>query len=269
MPSPRRTWIIAAALAFSCGCSQNNDAFKNATAPPDGGLDAVNSDASVDAGVDTHAAIDPTLADTQQKLVNAECQLMSRCCTADELRNVFGVDGVNADCTDFQSAVPTTIHLGNLTNSIEAGRIKFDPDMAQLCHDAYLSQDCADWTTLSPAQTTLTGCMEMLVPQVEADGQCKFDYECIDGYCKQPQDGGDFGTCTPYAGADEPCFGANCAEGFYCDEFADACIAQKDVGAACLDDGECKSGHCVSDADGNMTCGVPSPLCTSSIDAGQ
>lgn len=254
-------WLCIAGVVLACGCSQSNDKFKNAKEPStaDAGTDGTSS-------ADGDQIIDPTLASTQEELIEAECSLLYRCCSPTELEDRFGIDGDEAECTDFQSAVPTSIHLANLTTSIEQGRITFDAGMAELCAESYLAQDCSEWTMLSPARTRLPGCIEMIIPEVEEGGRCKQNYECTTEVCEYEQPGDEFGTCVTRAAENEPCFDAQCATGLYCDVFDDKCIPQKQDGQACLDDEECLSGACSSDANGDRFCSPPAPLCISGLD---
>ena len=259
--SPRLKWLCAVSLAFACGCSGSNEKFKNAKEPS---LADVGADAG-DVG-DVTSAIDPTLASSQDELISAECSLLNRCCSAQELEDRFGIDGVDGECDEIQSTMPNRLLLANLTTSIQAGRLQFDAAMAQLCAQSYLDQDCSEWTRLSPSETTLPGCIEMLIPQVEVGGDCKFGVECISGNCKHADAAGEFGTCTALAGEGDTCFDATCAEAFYCSTFDDACLPRKDDGQACLDDRECLSDACTSNADGEMRCSGRAPLCSEGLE---
>jgi hypothetical protein len=265
--SPHFKWLCIASVVFACGCSGSNDSFKDAKdeVTPDGG--PTSADAA-DAG-EVGTIIDPTLASTQEELIGAECSMLYRCCSAQELKERFGIDSVETECDDFQSALPTSIHLANLTSSIEEGRLTFDPGMAELCAQSYLDQDCSEWTRLSPSRTTLAGCIEMIIPQVEEGENCKNEYECITGSCVREDADAEFGTCTAPAGEGEGCFDTLCAPELYCATFEDACVPRKQDGQSCLDDRECQSNACTSNTEGEMRCSPPAPLCAAGLEDGQ
>lgn len=260
MSSPRPL-MLGTCLMLIVGCSSpNNDAFKTAEPPEDAG--GADTDAT-DAQGDVQTAVDPSIAEAQDEMIEAECDMLYRCCSSEELEDRFGIDGSSAECDDFQSPLPVTIHLANMTESDREGRISFDPGMAELCGESYLDQDCSQWTALDPSTTTLSGCMEMVTPQVNEGGDCKFDFECVSSFCEMQEDDDEMGKCVGFADEGDTCFGADCGDGLYCDTFDDACLPQKDDGRACVDDDECKSGACTSDSEGQMQCSPPAPLCNS------
>jgi hypothetical protein len=93
-----------------------------------------------------------------------------------------------------------------------AGHLTFDPDAGAGCLAALRNFGCPDNTNSVPAaeyQAVTTACLGVLTGTIAVGGGgCLSSFECADGYCALPSDGGT-GTCTALVANGGPCVSGN------------------------------------------------------------
>lgn len=121
--------------------------------------------------------------------------------------------------------------LLGVARGLQAGRYRFDPEIARACLRVLAEAPChVDYETTPPG--CLAGAVPAgLLPAVAPGGACERWEECVDGICSGEV--GCPGTCrprTPDVGG--PCDpNTLCSEHLYCDD--GKCVARGDVGATC------------------------------------
>lgn len=129
---------------------------------------------------------------------------------------------------------------------VAKGTLKYDALRAETCAQAFLTQECAEWTVLPDS------CTRFLLPRVPLGADCYDGYvECADGVCRGsscPR------TCQPRALLGEVCtVTADCRSGLYCGfppflSSVGQCTGYGNVGAACSEAVLCAMGlECVDD----------------------
>jgi hypothetical protein len=114
----------------------------------------------------------------------------------------YDMDLANQSWPDFSAAM-------------EAGRLGFDPYLADGCRRTWAALGCLDY--LKGSIDPVFACAyAVLPPQLSPGAPCDSDLECVDGWCATsgpvcP------GTCAARLGAGEPCPGSDaCQAGFVC-----------------------------------------------------
>lgn len=163
----------------------------------------------------------------QDEALDARCEYLTRC----------GLFASTAECRlHFEQ---TTTQSTSLVAAVEAGKVKYDEDLADECLDKLRDAQCSRTSALDGS------CEDIFTGTIADGGMCAFDSECISGSCSVtdctmaccP------GTCvaarpTPKIG--EACT-FRCVEGAYCgsDRICHAVLAK---GAACDDPFACADG---------------------------
>lgn len=222
--------LFALALVVGCGTAP-------ATPLPDSGRSDAGITVSTDGGagrVDGGLAV----AEACPLLNSRRCDFLARC-------------GLIPAGTQAHAECVRELEVswcGPLTwpSHVAKGTLKYDAQRAEACGQAFLSQDCAEWTVLPDS------CTRFLLPRVPLGGECYGSYaECIDGVCRGsscPR------KCQPRALLDEVCtVDVDCRNGLYCRfppfmSSVGQCTAFGNVGAACSDADRCAVGlQCVNE----------------------
>lgn len=200
-----------------------------------------------------------TARSEMQPLVDAACDWMFGCCSADELVYQVGDFTVDADdCSErlldaIATGTPLDIQQGDLSSdpaegllvlalSINEGRVSVNDGAVNDCADATTNQACN-----SPVEVSSVGrCTpsatdpnanpcdpnEMFSGRQEVGEQCDGPWECKDGL--RCVDFGIAGVCALRARDGENCFSdAECAEGLVCDWADGTCTAGALSGETC------------------------------------
>ena len=211
--------------------------------------------------------IDPELRDLNRELFEAQCTMIYRCCDEDERLYEMGIgtDTGEEECSQRSGGLSVDIWLAILSEAAASGRIEINKGLIEVCLDAYLAQNCGEWTFQEAGDAVhLPGCGEMIQPMLVEGEDCEQDYECVTDHCYLPMNSDDdvLGTCEPMAQKDQDCGEFPCAFGLYCDEFTLRCKTQGREGDSCRGDRECRSEFCDVDEDFIGICGSRQPLCT-------
>ena len=196
---------------------------------------------------------------TAKDFADAICPKAYSCCTADQLSSNDAAGMSEAECKTLTADNFTTL-LQGLQNSQSAKRSKFEQTKVDACLQTIRTADCAT-LNMTNRLSGVPGCDTFATPLVAVGGRCDNDYECIDSYCKFPEDPDPPGpgVCTMGTIAGQPCTTNKCAAGLTCDPLPlvddpidDICVAPAANGATCTDpyqcaSGVCSSGQCVAD----------------------
>lgn len=147
------------------------------------------------------------------------CTKAFECCSADELKALYGVDNV-IGC-EVAVAFLVQAQVNAAKPAIEAGRVAYDGTALDRCLGDYGDQTCDELRTLTGFE-----CEGLIVPRQSEDDECGISAECIDGYCD-----GSSNAMSPVG----------------------HCVPLKDEGAECSANAECVSRFC-----GAGVCETPS-----------
>lgn len=198
---------------------------------------------------------------TAKDFADAICPKAYSCCTADQLVNNDAAGTSEAECKTL-TAENFTNFLQGLQNSQSAKRSKYERAKVDACLQTIRSSDCAT-LNMTHHLSGVPGCDTFATPLVSVGGRCDSDYECINSYCKFPEDPDPPGpgVCTAGAATGQSCTTSQCAAGLTCDPLLvndasdDICVAPAANGATCTDSYQCASGVCSSSGSGgDMTC---------------
>jgi hypothetical protein len=190
---------------------------------------------------------------TAKDFADAICPKAYSCCTAEQLMGNDAAGTSEAECK-MKTTESFTGLLQGLQNSQSAKRSQFQQDKVDACLQTIRTSDCAT-LNMTNHLSGVPGCDVFATPLVAVGGRCDNDYECINSYCKVPQDPDPPGpgVCTAGATAGQPCVTDQCAAGLTCDPLPlvgdssdDICVAPAANGAACTDPYQCVSGVCSS-----------------------
>jgi hypothetical protein len=243
---------ITLALVLT-GCGDGNVVKTNNASSPDAGYIGDVADVG---------APNPDLKAFAYESAGALCEKMFDCCSETERTEELGVTATDvADCTEKTGYFSMLFGYGEIDTSLKNGRVSIDASMADLCVEAIGETSCSEVNSSLKLESLAPGCREVISAQVNAGGDCDFDFECKTGYCQH----GDAGaTCETLPQENDSCEDSlRCDDGLYCDGLSFTCEAQAANGAACSDDDTCQSGFCDTEANGNKICAEPSPTCQS------
>lgn len=188
--------------------------------------------------------VDADLDGIGAAIVDAECDKIFNCCTADERdTKLFAGTDTKIECSTllgvFMSQGLVTLH-----NSKVQGKTTINGTALADCINSYAAASCGDY-----AKGTGFQCESAILGQGALGTTCAGDHECESSFCDPSQ--GETATCNTLPGANEACAGT-CAKGLYCD--GGTCIPQKAVGTNCNGTNECLEGECYSDGSAPTTC---------------
>ncbi len=196
-----------------------------------------------------------------QPLVQAACDWMFGCCSADELVYQVGDFTVDADdcaarLTDaIESGIPLPLEQEGLSSdpaegllilalSINEGRVDVNSSAVRACADSTSAQACNVATPVTPGpvgrctpsaiEVEADPCepIEMFRGRQEAGEQCDGPWECLEGL--RCVDFGIAGVCAVRAAEDENCFAdAECDQGLICNYESGTCTPGALSGQPC------------------------------------
>jgi hypothetical protein len=161
------------------------------------------------------------------------CRDLYQCCTESQIESFLMVtDPRTEDQCRQDVAKSCGVATATLQFSANAGRVKFDAQVADTCLAALLAPSSC--TTVGSDLPWVAACMTSPWTGTVADGgTCFFNFDC-----------GSASTCTPaqvckaLPGVNQACPTGVCAPGLFCNG---VCTAQGGVGSACTADEECMS----------------------------
>ncbi len=136
-----------------------------------------------------------------------------------------------------------------VAESVDAGTASFECTAFDACAAAIDTAACEDWPyqvgDVGQIPVNEPACRQLVTPTVPADGECTYNYECINGLCAS-------GNCLEYVAENGACneSGAICDFGTMFCNGADRCQKLLANGVVCGDDLECESGLCDTDDTG-------------------
>jgi hypothetical protein len=195
------------------------------------------------------------------------CPKAYSCCMTEQLKNNKSAGTTEAECETL-TADDFRKHLNGMQASENAGRSKFDQKAVDDCLSALRAAECSELTMIR-SLSGLPACNSTFAtPLVPVGGKCGQDYECIDSVCQKEPMAWE-GVCAVGASAGASCATDHCAQDLSCnsrgtDDASDnVCVAEQEVGGACVDNFDCKSRVCAAASDATAkTCMAPTtPQC--------
>lgn len=183
------------------------------------------------------------------------CSQAARCCTEADSDAALPAPAVAAPvgqelaCKPFVEAAFSRI-VPNLAEAVQAGRVGFLADAAQMCLDRYAELSCEQLIE----RTAEFPCLEQaIVPRVGLGGACAASAECIEGTCvlpaepraSEPSDASAPGDEVLDAGAQTDSADAPADAAPYPELMLGRCEPALQTGDACQSDSQCGSGTCV------------------------
>jgi hypothetical protein len=187
---------------------------------------------------------------TAARIAKTVCTKAYQCCTQMQLMNN---DGAGTDEPSCESKTSSNFRglLQAIQHSQDVGRATYESDRVDSCLANVQSMSCSD-LNMTNHLAGVPGCDTFVTPLVAVGGACSDNYECIDGWCKVPQNSSGDGTCQPNAQSGQSCAASNCQPGLTCDPNGDVCVQPGANGATCTDNFQCTSSNCASG-----TCAAP------------
>jgi hypothetical protein len=185
------------------------------------------------------------IAEAPQKIAQAVCPKAWTCCTATQL-----MGNQNAGTDEQSCEAKTTQSYQNQLDAVQASqrqhRVLYDGDQLDACLGNIRSYTCEMLATTNHF-SGVAGCDSFIKPLVDIGGDCGFNFECINSWCKTDTNGAN-GKCTAFAQVGETCGNAQgdtpCGSGLVCDGTALACYQPGATGDACTDNLRCASANC-------------------------
>ena len=185
------------------------------------------------------------------------CRNMYQCCSEAQIENELGVSEPRTETQCVEDKKRNCVRAtSSLRDSLEAGRVTFNPEPLNTCLEAYVAPDdntCAayfdklPWTEPCKAQVW-TG-------TVAVAGTCFFDHDCA-GWPKSAECGPDQ-KCLVLPGGGQPCPQGLCADGFFCNTAGTpVCAARLGENSPCT-----SNGQCLDELFCDQTA-MPMPICT-------
>jgi len=170
------------------------------------------------------------------EIAEVACHNLYQCCTEGQIESYLGVSEPRSEeqCREdvFRRCKRASV---TLDASIEAGRVRFSPELMNTCLDAIVAPGdaCGEVVMQLPWEDA---CLESAwVGVVELQGACFFNHDCAgapDNFCAPNQ------KCTAKPTAGFPC-GTGCASAFYCGT-GGICQPKVAVGGPCLSSLQCQ-----------------------------
>lgn len=165
------------------------------------------------------------LRDFQSEALDARCDYLTNC----------GLFPNVAACKEQFTAPQST----SIIAAVEAGKVKYDEDLAEDCIEALRDASCSQAAQLDPK------CDDIFVGTVADGGMCAFDDECVSGSCSVADcmEACCPGTCAPARAVPKIGEMCNfvCVDGAYCAN-DNTCQKVLAAGAACESPFACADG---------------------------
>jgi len=222
----RTTLLTSVAVALLAACSGSSEEFSSA--PPGGttgkGGSGGSSGSPGQGGsggsgqAGTANAAGGTSIDEAAAAVAVDlCTKAFDCCSAEELKALYGVDNV-IGC-EVAVAFLVQAQVNAAKPAIEAGRVAYEGTALDRCLRDYSGQSCDDLRTLTGFE-----CEGLIVPQQREGDECGISAECTEGYCDGSSNAtSPVGHCVPLkddgaeCGANAECVSKFCSAGL-CEE---------------------------------------------------
>lgn len=212
------------------------------------------------------------LTELSSTMATAFCNLAFSCCTPMEqveyFKNFASVPKTAEECLPLIQMQFETFIIKDLTDAVNAGRLKFDGIAAKTCL-AQIENKCEALDQGGPFQDA--ACSTVFIGLAAEGEVCAQSIECAaaGSICNLPQDA-DLGKCQLLPKEGAACVNFQCATGLacanqvcvkpvadgeackssnecvseYCDFNTSKCGQKKALGTACLASYECKDGYC-------------------------
>lgn len=168
------------------------------------------------------------IANGPAEIARVICDKLFECCTEAELMALPLNIGDSESACQIGVSLYLAVIVEASTESIEAGRIRYDGVALEACLDRYRNEACGVVEKLD-----LSICPDVFAPQIALGEACGISAECIEGYCEGSNDAANpVGECAP----------------------------KKQDGTACAANDECQSGLCEALGDGCVPVST-APIC--------
>jgi hypothetical protein len=259
-------------IRIEIGLDNNNDNILQSTEVLNTSYVCNGVSAGSDSG-DSGDAAPTKLQAYASQYAHAFCSGFAKCCPGGDA-GAFDVESCAAS-SSFGGGWRSTLPFS--AQALTADNMLLDNDAGANCIAALQNMGCTVGGTMTAAafSAVTTACNGVLTGTIPTGSSgCVSSFECTNGYCNLPTDGG-AGTCTALAGAggacaagndspDQMCSQAGTRPALWCDllDHPDGvgatCIAPFSDGTTCFttsywDDYGCASGICGDDS----TCGTP------------
>lgn len=196
-----------AGSAASGGSGEDTGAGKSGSGGTSGATGKGGSGGSGPAGGGT--SIDEAAAAVAVDL----CTKAFECCSADELKALYGVDNV-IGC-EVAVAFLVQAQVNAAKPAIDAGRVEYDGTALDRCLGDYTGQSCDELRALTGFE-----CEGLIVPREGEGDPCGISAECSEGYCDGSSNAANpVGHCVPLkvdgveCGANAECVSKFCSAG--------------------------------------------------------
>ncbi len=190
------------------------------------------------------------------EIAEVACHNLYQCCTEGEIEEFLNVSEPRTERQCREDVVRACKRASfTLTDSIKAGRVRFEPERMNTCLDALVAPEGSCGMIASELPWT-EACEEFAwVGTVALSGSCSFAHDCAgapDNFCAPNQ------KCTAKPTAGFPC-GSGCASAFTC--VNGICQPKLAAGAPCLSTSQCQQ---------DLFCDIsaPAPVCTARAPGG-
>ena len=146
------------------------------------------------------------------------------------------------DCVDTNTTALQFL-AGSISDAQSRGRVRYDKDKMKDCIDAVSQMTCHQWSLGFAMSSQPAVCHMAVAAMVLIGDACRDDIECVSGNCQGEDAANNIdGTCAFADSFGLTCTSSdNCSPGFYCDFTTNACANQKETGAPCTLDEECRT----------------------------
>jgi len=182
------------------------------------------------------------------------CPKAYSCCTAAQLAGNSQLAGSTESECETKTAMHYAGDIEIIKASEQAGRSKYNGDKLAQCLATVRSSTC-EQLNATYHFVGVPGCDSFVTPLAAMGGACTNTFECIQGWCRPPENmSGGEGSCEiPQDGEACATSDPKCAPGFNCDTTTNKCVQAQADGSPCTSGLQCQSGVCSSSTPGS-TC---------------
>lgn len=198
------------------------------------------------------------------ELAQAQCEKILRCCSADELQNIFsGVTVENEEqCRELVSGYTRVFLVPAIEDAANTDSVRLDLDARDACIESLRTQQCGTFTPSPNFDLfAVEACGDFVSASLEISEFCAEDFECKSGFCARAPGAND-GSCKTPPAEDEPCLNERCGAGLYCSQLDAKCLPRFALDESCERNEQCRSNNCLERMDGSRTCGDLPVACT-------
>ena len=199
-----------------------------------------------------------SLDDYRSRNAAVVCERVWSCCDAETRMRFLAGSGMSptaseAECVErFTSLQQPTFDAVEL--SLSEDTVVYDGALAARCIERFEQYSCDELASvLGAVDASPAECTTIFRGVTGAGEPCSTSVQCESRFCEVS-----VGTCRALASEGEPCAGAICETGLFCDPAGEppVCVRSRAEGEACSSPLECSSFTC----EGGV-CARPAPIC--------